>query len=83
LQHLVLVAIADVDVVVGADGDAVRVDQSSLAPSREDVARAVEDDDGRVVALVDVDASRESTATWLMRLKLSPGGSVPQGQMTS
>src|SRR5439155_15185416 len=56
LEDLVLVTVADVDVVVGADVDPVRVAQPAAAPGGEEVAVAVEHEDGGVLALVKVDA---------------------------
>src|SRR5437870_3456896 len=56
LEHLVLVTVAEIDVAVRTRVDAVRVDEAPLAPAVEEIAFAVEHEDRRILALVEVHA---------------------------
>ena len=56
-QNLVGIPVDQQDAAVGRDGQAVRIGNPALAPGRMHVAVRVEDDDGRLGALIGVDPS--------------------------
>jgi hypothetical protein len=56
LQHLVLVSVAEIDMVVRTDEDPVGVAQTLASPRAEEMTVTVEHQDRRVGPLVEVDA---------------------------
>ena len=56
LEHLVLVTVAEIDVVIRADEDPVGVEETLAAPPAEEATVMIEDHDRRILPLIEIDA---------------------------